>query len=53
MAIKGLVYALPISIIAYVLIALALAGAVSSGTICEEDMACWNCETMGNGVCGK
>lgn len=19
---------------------------------CEEDMACWNCETMGNMICG-
>ena len=20
---------------------------------CEEDMPCWNCETMGNLICGK
>lgn len=19
---------------------------------CEEDMPCWDCETMGNGICG-
>jgi hypothetical protein len=20
---------------------------------CQEDMPCWNCETMGNRICGK
>jgi hypothetical protein len=20
---------------------------------CEEDMPCWDCETMGNGLCGS
>lgn len=23
-----------------------------SGEVCEEDMDCWNCVLMGNGVCG-
>ena len=23
------------------------------GTVCYEDMPCWNCETMGNLECGK
>lgn len=22
-------------------------------TVCQEDQACWNCETMGNKVCGR
>lgn len=21
--------------------------------VCVEDMACWDCETMGNKICGK
>ena len=21
-------------------------------TVCVEDMQCWDCETMGNGICG-
>ncbi len=25
---------------------------VHSDAICTEDMACWNCETMGNMICG-
>lgn len=24
----------------------------SSDSRCEEDMPCWNCETMGNKICG-
>jgi hypothetical protein len=23
-----------------------------SNDVCYEDMACWNCATMGNGLCG-
>jgi Spy/CpxP family protein refolding chaperone len=27
--------------------------AVSSApSPCQEDMACWDCSTMGNGICG-
>lgn len=35
--------------------ALVLAAAAlwpAAGTRCEEDMSCWNCQTMGNHVCG-
>jgi PBP1b-binding outer membrane lipoprotein LpoB len=21
--------------------------------VCHEDMPCWDCETMGNGICGE
>ena len=24
-----------------------------TGPVCEEDMSCWNCSTMGNKVCGN
>lgn len=29
-----------------------LAPAVDRRPTCQEDMACWDCETMGNRVCG-
>ena len=27
-------------------------GVFSPTPACQEDMPCWSCETMGNGVCG-
>jgi hypothetical protein len=43
-------------IVAFILIvaAFALVMATSSHKPrCEEDEACWNCQTMGNKICGK
>lgn len=28
------------------------AGCRPSAIVCAEDMPCWNCETMGNRICG-
>jgi hypothetical protein len=25
----------------------------TSSTRCTEDMSCWDCRTMGNGICGR
>jgi hypothetical protein len=48
--------------IAAAMLALALAGCSGTvpsrwvpeptTTVCHEDMACWDCETMGNKICG-
>lgn len=24
-----------------------------TGTRCQEDQPCWDCRTMGNGICGR
>jgi hypothetical protein len=45
----GVEYALSIGVV--ILIAMAL-NSGHSATRCTEDMSCWNCETMGNHICG-
>lgn len=34
------------------LVVMPLPDGTPEGALCEEDMPCWDCETMGNGECG-
>lgn len=38
--------------LAALLMALALLATSTADERCEEDMSCWDCTTMGNGLCG-
>lgn len=36
----------------YVMLGIVASPAVQVAEFCVEDMACWDCETMGNEICG-
>lgn len=39
-------------VVLLVFCALDAIGVLSPTPACQEDQPCWNCSTMGNGVCG-